>query len=574
MLHQADRILHLVRKAGPARLRQVAATLGLMLLGAIAELVTIGAVLPFLALVAQPEKALPDSVGAVLGFVADDWLIAAASILIAAAIAAAALRTLLASTIQRTVSGLGHDMAVAIFRRMLRQPFEAYLHRQSSEILAGIEKVQNVIYGFLQPVLLAMSAAVIALFVTIFLFLIDPFAASLAAVCVVAVYAIVSAFARRRLAASSMTLSDASKARIKIVQEGLGGIRDILIDRSQRVFEEQFRQIDASYREAQATISIIVTTPRYIVETAGIVALALVTIAASFRPGGVADAIPVLGALALGAQRLLPLFQQCYTGWGLARGNFKLLSDVLTLMEAPVRSEGDREAAPLPFDEEIAFESVSFSYRGTSVVLSDLDLRIRKGSRIGISGTTGSGKSTLVDLLMGLLEPTSGLIRIDGRVLDSNSAPAWQARLAHVPQFIFLSDDTVAANIAFGEPADRRDMERMQAAARAAQAEDFVLRLPGAYATPIGEHGIRLSGGQRQRLGIARALYKGASVLILDEATSALDDQTEAAVMRSIMALDERMTIVMVAHRLSTLAKCDMVVRLDAGGIAHMQATG
>ena len=202
---------------------------------------------------------------------------------------------------------------------------------------------------------------------------------------------------------------------------------------------------------------------------------------------------------------------------------------------------------------------------GGSFEIEEVSLTIPMGARIGISGPTGSGKSTLVDLLMGLLEPTSGVIRIDGVELGADIRWAWQAQIAHVPQSIFLADDTIAANIAFGQP--NLDRERMTAAAEAAQLTDFVHSLPHGFETLVGERGIRLSGGQRQRIGIARALYKGAPLLILDEATSALDRTTEAAVLDAVMAIDERPTIVVIAHAPSTLSKCERIIRLEQGRV-------
>jgi ATP-binding cassette subfamily B protein len=305
-----------------------------------------------------------------------------------------------------------------------------------------------------------------------------------------------------------------------------------------------------------------------VVEAAGIATIALIALAMSLRPGGIVDAIPALGALALGAQRLLPLVQQAYFGWSQTAGNLQSIDDIASALAMPVLA-APAESAPLPFEDRIAFERVSFAYGDAGPALRDVSLVIPRGSRIGIAGTTGSGKSTLLDLLMGLLEPGAGEIRVDGHLLDAETRPRWQASLAHVPQAIFLVDDSIAANIAFGRAKGGIDMERVRACARAAHVADFVEELPDGYATKVGERGIRLSGGQRQRIGIARALYKGATVLILDEATSALDDETEAAVIASIMALGPELTIVMIAHRRSTLEGCDAIVRLEGGRIVE-----
>jgi ATP-binding cassette subfamily B protein len=213
---------------------------------------------------------------------------------------------------------------------------------------------------------------------------------------------------------------------------------------------------------------------------------------------------------------------------------------------------------------------VSFAYVDDRYVLRDVCLMIGKGDRIGIIGTTGSGKSTLTDLLLGLLEPSKGLILVDDRKLDAATMPGWQAQVAHVPQSIYLTDDTVARNIAFGVLAEEVDMSLVESAALSAGLHDFIVGLPEQYETRCGERGIRLSGGQRQRIGIARALYKRATVLILDEATSALDNETEQAVMQSIAGLSTDITVIMIAHRLTSLSECGRIFRVERGAVTEI----
>jgi ATP-binding cassette subfamily B protein len=220
------------------------------------------------------------------------------------------------------------------------------------------------------------------------------------------------------------------------------------------------------------------------------------------------------------------------------------------------------------FRNTISFEDVGFRYGDGDAAIRNLSLKVRKGERIGILGETGSGKSTFLDLLMGLLDPTEGEIRVDGRGLGDDNRADWQSLIAHVPQVIFLADSSIAANIAFGEAPETIDMDRVRAAAKRAQIDSFITTLPDGYETEAGERGVRLSGGQRQRIGIARALYKDASVLVLDEATSALDDKTEISVMAALSEAGRDLTIFMIAHRLSTLSGCDRLVRLEGGRVA------
>jgi ATP-binding cassette subfamily B protein len=312
---------------------------------------------------------------------------------------------------------------------------------------------------------------------------------------------------------------------------------------------------------------VISAGPRFVIEAIGIVAIAVIAYALSTRPGGVIAAIPIMGALAVGAQRMLPLLQQAYSSWALMMGNRDSLGDALKLLELP---EPDEKAAAdevkrIPFDSEIRLENVSFHYQPEGpAVLEQLDLRIPKGARIGFIGETGSGKSTLIDVLIGLLSPSGGRMTVDGRTIDLSNHKAWQKHIAHVPQTIFLSDASIADNIAIGARGEI-DRERVQLAARQARIADTIEAWPDGYKTSVGERGVKLSGGQRQRIGIARALYKQADVIIFDEATSALDSDTERAVMQAIDELGSELTILIVAHRLTTLKGCSQIYELQAG---------
>ena len=562
-------LVALYRTLSPRRRRQFALALLLMLLGAVAELITIGAALPFLALIAVPEQItrypfLARWVDAIGG----DPVLAASLLLAAAAVAAAVIRVLLNWFVLRFATAVGHDLAVGIFSRMLRQPYAAYVQRGSSEILSGVEKVQYVVRDLLQPGMQGLTAAVIALAIIVLLCLINVVASLAAAAFVTFIYGLTSLATRERLKRNSRTLSESATVRIKVVQEGMGGIRDVILDRSQAVFVGTFARADARYRRAQSFNSFAATAPRYAVEAAGIVAISLIAWVMSRGPGGIVAAIPMLGALALGAQRLLPLLHQTYSGFSTTIGNFSLIADIVALMQAPVLAE-EAPGEPLPFARAIRFDAVGYRHPGGSFALQDASFEIARGARIGVVGPTGSGKSTLLDILMGLLEPDSGAVLIDGHRLDSATLHRWRAQIAHVPQAVYLADDTILANIAFGIPAAAVDMARVRAVVETAQLATFIDELPLGLETRVGERGIRLSGGQRQRIGIARALYKRASVLILDEATNALDDATETAVIQAIMALGPDITILMIAHRTSTLAGCDRLIRLSEGKVVE-----
>ncbi|HYE27840.1 MAG TPA: ABC transporter ATP-binding protein [Allosphingosinicella sp.] len=566
-----DAFSALFRLLPPARRRQFLLTLMLMLAGAAAEMVTIGAALPFLALIADPDSALvPPRFLSLLAAIGGSPVVGAALLLIVAAVGAGLVRLALTWGSQRFVMATGHDMAAAVFGRMLRQPYAEQVRRNSSHTLAAIEKVQGVVSGLLQPAMQGLIGAFIALCIFALLLRIDARAAGLAAVTVALVYVGVSLLVRPRLRRNSEALAGTMVERTRTVQEGLGGIRDIILDRSEPLFEAKFRALDSRYRRAQAATQFVAGSPRFVVEAAGLVAIALVTLAMSFEPGGVVKAIPVLGALALGAQRLLPLIQQAYYGWSLASGNYRAFRDVVELMQAPIPPPPPAEPRPLSVERELVFDGVGYRYPEGRFALADVSFRIAAGEHVGIAGPTGGGKSTLLDLMMGLLEPQTGEIRVDGRPLDADARYAWQAGLAHVPQAIYLADDTIAANIAFPRPAEDLDRDRLAEAIRAAQLETFIDSLPEGLDTYVGERGVRLSGGQRQRIGLARALYRKPRLLILDEATSALDEATETAVLAALQRMRENLTLVTVAHRATTLAACDRLIRVERGRVSEV----
>lgn len=544
-------------------------TMVLMLAGALAEMVTIGAALSFLLLLSGARGlALPARLKALFDATGLDTMVAASLALVAAAVLAAVIRLALVWLSGRFAGDVGLDMATRMFSRTLRQPYALFVRQNSSEILAALGKIQQLVSGLLLPVLQLVVGVVVSLAIAVLLFFIHPIVAAIVAAMVGAAYTLVSLTTRNRLRRNGRVQARMATIRTKIAQEGIGGIRDIILDQSQPVFERQFAEAERQLRHAQTDTNFVASAPRFVVEGAGVIALVLVALVMSRQPGGLAEAIPVVGALALGAQRLLPLLQQAY--WGLAqmRGNQAVLAEIIALMEQPVQPMQPRSAVTpeQAFRTSISFDRVCFEYGGTGFGLKDVSLVIEHGSRIGITGATGSGKSTFLDLLMGLLDPTQGEIRIDGAPLDDANRSIWQAQIAHVPQAIYLADDSIAGNIAFGldGPIDR---ERMRAVSEAACLAPFLATLPEGDQTRVGERGIRLSGGQRQRIGLARALYKGASVLILDEATSALDDATEAAVMCSLDALADQMTVIMVAHRTSTLAACNRILRIENGRV-------
>lgn len=546
-----------------------------MILASFAEILSIGAVLPFLAVLTAPARVFEHPTAQpfiqTLGLTAPEQLLLPLTIAFGlAALVAGAMRLLLIWASTRLSFATGADLSNSIYRRTLYQPYSVHVTRNSSEVINGISvKANGVIYSIVVPALTLISASVMLSAILIALLSVDPVIALAAFGGFGVIYAFIIRFTRNRMRIDSQRIARESTQLIKSLQEGLGGIRDVLIDGSQATYCQIYRNADHPLRRAQGNNLFISQSPRYGMEALGMLLIAALAYTLAKQSDGIAKAIPVLGALALGAQRLLPVLQQAYAAWSAIQGGQVSLQDTLELLDQPLPNYADQPAAkPLPFRHQIRLNQLSFRYSPqTPWVLKNLDLSIAKGGRVGFIGTTGSGKSTLLDIVMGLLQPTGGTLEIDWQAVTTGNHRAWQSHIAHVPQAIFLADSTIEENIAFSVPKDQIDHERVKQAARQAQIADIIETWPKRYQTFVGERGIRLSGGQRQRIGIARALYKQADVIIFDEATSALDNETEQAVMQAIEGLSEDLTILIIAHRLTTLKNCTLIVELADRGV-------
>ena len=548
---------------------------GLMLVSAFAEVVSLGAVLPFLGILVAPDRVFNHPIVADIAQVwgitsADQLLLPLTVAFAAAALTAGAIRVFLLWISNRLAFASGADLGIDVYRRTLYQPYSTHVARNSSEVVSGMtRKIDGVVFGVLVPLLTMVSSGVLLVVITIALFVIDPIVASVAAVGFGTSYGLITWVSRRRLNRNSQRIAHEQTQVVKALQEGLGGIRDVLLDGTQQAYCDIYRDADHPLRRAQSSNIFISITPRYIMESLGMVLIAALAYVLSGQVGGIATVLPMLGALALGAQRLLPALQHVYYSWAMIAGSHASLDDIIALLDQPLPEEKQQlPPKPLPFKNAIRFEAVRYRYTSDGPwVLEDLNLTIPMGARVGFVGSTGSGKSTALDLLMGLLMPTDGKLLVDGQPLNGNRVRAWQQTIAHVPQTIYLADASIAENIAFGVPFETIDMDRVQQVASQAQIADFIESGPDGYNALVGERGIFLSGGQRQRIGIARALYKKANVLVFDEATSALDNATEQSVMDAIEGLSSELTILFIAHRLTTIQRCDIIVELQNGKV-------
>ena len=566
------------RHIGRRRRGQFLLLLVLMLLASFSEVLSIGAALPFLAILTDPARVFVDPRAQViirtLGLTAPGQLLLPLTIAFGmASLIAGAMRLMLLWASTRLSYAASADLSISIYRRTLYQPFAVHVARNSSEIIDGISsKTGNAIYT-INMILTFISSSAILIAVLIAILSVDPVIGVAAFSGFGLIYGFLALLTRDRLVRNSQIIARESTRVIKSLQEGLGGIRDVLIDGSQATYCHIYRNADQRLRRAQANNSFMNYSPRYGMEALGMMFIAALSYTLVQQSEGIAKVVPVLGALALGAQRVLPVLQQAYGSWSGIQGGQASLQDALYLLDQPLPDYADESPVkPLPFKRQINLRQVFFRYGPQAPwVLKKVNLIIDKGSRVGFVGTTGSGKSTLLDIVMGLLQPTEGALVIDGQPITPANHRAWQAHIAHVPQAIFLADSTIEENIAFGIPKENIDRKRVQQAAQQAQIADIIETWPRQYKTFVGERGIRLSGGQRQRIGIARALYKQADVIIFDEATSALDNETEQAVMRAIEGLSKDLTVLIIAHRLTTLKNCTQIVELGAGGVRHVE---
>jgi ABC-type multidrug transport system fused ATPase/permease subunit len=570
-----DLLLRLWHHLSRRRRRQFLLLISLMVGSAFAELVSLGAVLPFLGILTVPDRVLhysaAASVAKSLGITSARQLVLPLTITFASlAVFAGVFRTLVLWVSTRLAFSSGADLSGEVYRRTLYQPYAVHVARNSSEVISGItSKVHDVVFGVLVPLLTIISSGVLLVAVTTALIVFNPPVALVAIGSFGTTYVVTAWMQRRRLRSNSERIAFEQTRVLKALQEGLGGIRDVLLDGTQLVYSRVYHEADVRLRRAQGDNVFAAQSPRFATESLGMVLIAALAYALSRQTGGIGAMLPMLGALALGAQRLLPALQQSHSAWAAIAGHQASLADAVALLDQSVPPELlQPPPEPLRFRESVRLDGVWFRYAVDGPwIVDNLNLTITKGSRVGLVGITGSGKSTVVDLLMGLLTPSAGAVLVDGEPLAGSRVRAWQRAIAHVPQSIYLSDATFAENIAFGVPSKAIDMDAVRQAARKAQIAEFIESRAESYGVMVGERGIRLSGGQRQRIGIARALYRNASVLVFDEATSALDNSTEQSIMDAVAELDRELTILLIAHRLSTVRSCDVIVELGLGRV-------
>ena len=571
------RALFLARPYGRAKLARV---FSLSLAQALFQVIGITSIFPFLAIAADPERIRRSHFGTrfleLFPPMENRELLLVAGVIAIAALLASNVVNLVAEYARtRYAHNFGHWLRVRLLRQMVSQPYTYFLQRNSGDLLKKVMgDVMNYSSGVLLPLLDSFARGLTAIFLLATLFLVQPVIALSAATVLGGFYVIIFRVLARKRREANESLTTSFGGSYLEAQQLLSGIKPVKVHRAEEHFLTRFARHSAVVAQMNARVPVFANSPRYLVEPLAFGGLVLAVVLLALKGREFSDILPNLGVMALAGYRLLPSVQLLYgqlTSISSMRNAMDEVYDEFVAAEtnksvAPaIHGNALAPARPLSWKDAITLREVSFRYPGAlRPAVDGLCLSISKDSSLGVIGPTGSGKSTLVDLLLGLYQPTAGEILIDGRPLTSALVPSWQATIGYVPQDIFLIDDTIARNVAFGLPDTEIDPARLREACAMAQILEFIEgELPDGFDTNTGERGIRLSGGQRQRIGLARALYHRPSLLVLDEATSALDIATEARLLEALRSLAGKLTMVVAAHRLSAVENCDQLLNLS-----------
>lgn len=562
----------------PRDRRRAGVVVALMLANACFALLGVGSILPFLTIAMDPEAVQQSQilnwayVNSGLQTV-PEFIMALGLVVLGLIVVMNVFAALELWADMRFIYGFAQSLSLRLMQRYLSRPYEFFLTRNTADLSKNVlSEIQELVGGVLKPGTTLLSRGAVALSLTVLLIVMQPLVMLSAMGVLGTAYVIVYAVINHRLARLGKLRVEANTARYKLNAEAFGGLKEIKTLGREAYFLQQYDAVSLKHADYVTKSKVYPRLPLFLVETiafGGFMATFLVLMASGYE---MARVVPVLGFFAVAATRLLPSFQEILGSLANFRFNEHLLQKFHhDLLDS--RTDGQAsptvEDRPLPFERRVRLENVGFRYEGaTTDVIRNLTLDIPRNSSVALVGTTGAGKTTLVDIVLGLLAPRSGRVLVDETPLQADNVRAWRRRIGYVPQDVFLTDDTITRNIALGLFDREIDLAAVERAASIAHIHDFIVKeLPARYGTVIGERGIRFSGGQRQRLGIARALYHDPEFLVLDEATSDIDNITEEYITDAIQSLAGKKTLLVVAHRLGTVKRCDRICVLDNGEI-------
>lgn len=555
----------------------------MILVMAFLDMLGVASILPFVAVLANQE--LVETNGLLntaftasrhIGiYTTEQFLIALGGLVFVLLVTSLAFKAL--TTYMQTSFALMREYSIGkrLVAGYLHQPYSWFLNHHSADLGKTIlSEVSAVINGGMIPLMTLMAQITVALALLILLIIVDPLLACSVGIALGLAYAGIFAVMSGWLKRLGQERIKANQQRFTSLSDAFGAAKEVKFGGLEKTYIEQFSKPAKIFAEGQTTAKLIAQLPRYALEAIAFGGMLLVMLYLMAKSGSFATALPIIALYAFAGYRLMPALQQIYGAFTQLRFAGPALDDLQKdLANLKVDNSNHDHVTPLVLDVAIHLKRVSYRYpKAQRQALTSIDIIIPARSTVGLVGSTGSGKTTMVDLILGLLEPQEGQLSVDGQPINNGNRRQWQRNIGYVPQQIYLADDSVAANIAFGLSTENINHQAIERAAKIANLHEFVVNdLPQSYATIVGERGVRLSGGQRQRIGIARALYHNPQVLILDEATSALDTLTEQSVMKAVNNLGRDITIILIAHRLSTVRQCDQIYLLDKG---QLKASG
>lgn len=556
--------------------RQVRRVLVFAMITAVVQTLAVFSIMPFMAVVTAGagggESEIVQRVGSWFSLESRRALLMATGgsvlglVVLANVLAALSLRRM-----QLTAWNINHYLTRRLLAVYLRRPYSWFLHRHSSDLSQNLlGEVTIAIQSGLLPAMNAVVRGSEALLVLVLLLVVDPKLTVVAGVVVGGAYLLLFLGVRAVQERLGEERARMAGRRYRVVTEAVGGIKDIKALGAEDEFVERFESTGPSFVRTKAWSAMLAEVPRHLLEILSLGTVLSIFLVLLLSGQGLREVLPILVLFGFAGYKLVPSFHQVFSTTSRVKNALPAIRRIRADLAALIPHRETRELEPVRISRELELDDVTLTYPDQEEpALAGLSTRIARGEWVGVVGPTGAGKTTLVDILLGLLIPDQGIIRVDGRPLDMREeARSWRAGVGYVPQSIFLSDDSIALNIAFGVAQEEVDRERVHEVAALAQLDEFIRRLPDGYDTLVGERGVRISGGQRQRIGVARALYRDPSLLLFDEATSALDGPTERGLMQAVYGLGEERTLVIVAHRLQTVKRCDRILLLQDGRLA------